>query len=119
MTELEAAIIEGEELIETEYDTGDQYPKWLLELLAASRAYATLLKLVPDIKALVEAGEAATQGEVNANRDNPYDEDCCNLLTSACCCGEGRFKSDYDCGFFALAANTRPALKKLLEILEG
>lgn len=60
MTELEAAIIEGEELIETEYDTGDQYPKWLLELLAASRAYAALQKLTPDIKALVEAGDKAT-----------------------------------------------------------
>lgn len=70
MTELEAAIIEGEELIETEYDTGDQYPKWLLELLAASRAYAAILKLVPEIGELVEANK--TVQEYDAGSLNDY-----------------------------------------------
>ena len=71
------------------------------------------------IKALDEAGDRATHGRICSNDGNPYSEDdYSNILTSECCCGEGRFKFLNDSIFLARAANARPLFKKLAKLVK-
>lgn len=70
-----------------------------------------MTKALEKIKQLIALGEKATAGRVVPNDTNPYNEDSfIDLLTSACCCGDGRFEEEHDCDFFAFAMNTRQAL---------
>ena len=89
------------------------------DIAALEELVATLQDDAETIKALDEAGDRATHGRICSNDGNPYSEDdYSNILTSECCCGEGRFKFLNDSIFLARAANARPLFKKLAKLVK-
>jgi len=106
-----------EALLDAETRTPDLCQSVLIR--NAARAYSELLKHAPQIVALVEVGEKATQDEIiHGGGGQVYDAVRFNdLLRSSCCGGRADFYDRNDGEFAARAFNTRSTLKAIQDNL--